>query len=85
MGCGKAPGDQMVMSGGLTGRMLTPGLNIVEDSKTAATWSERIGKLFYEVILETDRFVIRLVFHDIRYRKLSDSTATISAVTIPLK
>jgi hypothetical protein len=62
-----------------------PGLNIVEDSVIAATWTERIGKPFYEVNLETDRFFILLVFHDIQYRKLSESTATISSVTIPLK
>jgi hypothetical protein len=62
-----------------------PGLTIVEDSAIAATWTEHIGKPFYEVTLETDRFFIRLVFHEIRYRKLSESTATISAVTIPLK
>jgi hypothetical protein len=62
-----------------------PGLTIVEDSAIAASWSERIGKAFYEVTLETDRFFIRLVFNDIRYRKVSESTETIAAVTIPLK
>lgn len=62
-----------------------PGLTIVENSETAATWTERIGKPFYEITLETDRFFIRLIFHEILYRKLSDSTETISAVTIPLQ
>jgi hypothetical protein len=62
-----------------------PGLTIVENSAIAATWSERIGKPFYEITLETDRFFIRLIFHDIRYRKLSESTETIAAITIPLK
>jgi hypothetical protein len=60
-----------------------PGLIIVEDSPTAAAWSRRIGKPFFEVTLETDRIFLRLVFHDVRHRKLSDSTGTISAVTIP--
>jgi hypothetical protein len=62
-----------------------PGLTIVEDSALAAHWTERIGKPFYEITLATDRFFIRLVFHDIRHRKISTSTGTISAVTIPLK
>jgi hypothetical protein len=62
-----------------------PGLTIVENSDMAIGWTKRIGKPFYEITLETDRFFIRLIFHDIRYRKLSESTETISAVTIPLK
>ncbi len=62
-----------------------PGLTIVEHSEIAAAWTERIGKPFYELKMETDRFFIRVIFHDIQYRKLSESTETISAVTIPLK
>src|SRR5437588_4541903 len=62
-----------------------PGLTIVENSEIAATWTERIGKPFYEIALETDRFFIRLVIHDIRYRKLSDSAETSSAVRTPVK
>jgi hypothetical protein len=62
-----------------------PGISIVEDSAAAATWTHRIGKPFHEVNLETDRFLIRLIFHGIRHRKISESTATISAAIIPLK
>ena len=60
-----------------------PGLTLVEDSGAARSWSERIGKPFYEVMLETDRFLISLIFHAIQHRKLSESTGTISATIIP--
>ncbi len=59
-------------------------MTLVEDSTLAKSWSERIGRQFHELTLETDRFLIRLIFHDIRHRKLSESTRTISDVTIPL-
>jgi hypothetical protein len=61
-----------------------PGLAVVEDSEIAAAWTKRIGKPFYEITLETDRLFLRLIFHDIRHRKLSDSTQTVSSVLIPL-
>lgn len=61
-----------------------PGLKIVEDSSIATEWSERIGKAFHEVTIETERFFIRVIFHDVRHRKLSDDVRVISAVTIPM-
>jgi hypothetical protein len=61
-----------------------PGVTLVEDSTLAESWSGRIGRPFHEITLETDRFLIRLIFHNVHHRKLSGSTQTISGVIIPL-
>jgi len=60
-----------------------PGMTLVEGSTLAASWSGRIGRPFHEVVLETDRFLIRLIFHDVHHRKHSASIQTISEVIIP--
>jgi hypothetical protein len=61
-----------------------PGLSMIEDSSLADSWSQRIGHSFFEVTLETDRFFLRIIFHDLRHRKISDDTSTISKTIIPL-
>lgn len=55
-----------------------PGLRAVPDSVQAAEWSERLGKHMFEATLETDRFFLRLIFHSLRSRKISERTDTIS-------
>ena len=55
-----------------------PGLLAVEPSALAAEWSRRLKHDFFEATLETDRFFLRLIFHDIRHKKISDDTSTIS-------
>jgi len=57
-----------------------PGLVAVPDSGQAAEWSTRLGKQMFEVTLETDRFLLRLIFHSIRSRKISDKHDTVSQV-----
>ena len=61
-----------------------PGISVIEPSLLADEWSRRIGKSFYEIVLETNTFWLRLIFHAIRHQKLSANTTTISAVTIPV-
>jgi hypothetical protein len=61
-----------------------PGIRAVRDSATAAEWSRRLGKEMFEATLETDRFFLRLIFHSIRSRKISDKSGTISQVIHPL-
>jgi hypothetical protein len=80
----KVAGNPVGYVWGTNWSLAYPGLSIIENSEIAAAWTERIGKQFYEVTLETDRIFIRLIFHNIRNRKLSSSTGTISAITIPL-
>jgi hypothetical protein len=62
-----------------------PGIRAIRDSACAAEWSRRLGKQMFEITLETDRFLLRLVFHSIRSRKVSEKSETISRVIIPLK
>jgi hypothetical protein len=38
----------------------------------------------HAMAIETDRFKISLIFHDIRERKLSDEAPVVSQVLIPL-
>ena len=62
-----------------------PGLTGYGRSRVAAKWSKSLGKQMFEASLETDRFHLTLIFHSLRWRKLSDDTATISQVHIPLQ
>jgi hypothetical protein len=43
-----------------------PGLSYVADSSLAASWAERVGHEMHEVVIETNTFTLRLVFHDLR-------------------
>jgi len=61
-----------------------PGLEIIEESIIADSWKKKIGKDFFEMILETDRFFLRIVFHDIRVEKLSEMTNVVSKFIVPL-
>ena len=61
-----------------------PGVTTHAISLNAAQWTKRLGKPMHEMAIETDRFLIELVFHDLRVEKLSDTAPTVSQVTIPL-
>ena len=62
-----------------------PGIRAIRDSAQAAEWSARLGKQMFETTLETDRFPLRLIFHSIRSRKVSEKSETISRVITTLK
>lgn len=61
-----------------------PGLSVPDQSDLADHWTQRLGKEMAEVGLETDRFLLRLVFHSVLWRKLDADVGTISQVHIPL-
>ncbi len=61
-----------------------PGISAVEDSDLAKEWAARLHKPFFEAILETDRFWLRLIFSSISSGKTSEETGLISSVTMPL-
>ena len=61
-----------------------PGVTVVADSDLARQWAKRLNHEMYEVIVETDRFFMRIIFHSAKGRKLNDSTATISQTITPL-
>lgn len=61
-----------------------PGIRAVEPSYRAERWSDRLGRKMYEVEIKTDRFSLSLVFHALRFAKVSDDTSTVSRAIIPL-
>jgi hypothetical protein len=61
-----------------------PGLSYVEDSVRARQWSERLGVPMHEVVMETEAFQLRVVFHDFLVTKLSDEVRVIDKVMFPL-
>ena|ERR1700678_944102 len=62
----------------------SPGIHAISESLLAAEWSRRLGKEMFEISLETELFFLRLIFHSIHWRKISDKTDAISQVTVPL-
>jgi len=60
-----------------------PGLRALEPSQKAAQWSERLAQPMWEAEIETDRFRLNLVFHSIRWAKVSDDVSTVAQVVIP--
>jgi hypothetical protein len=80
----KAAGEPDGFVWGTNWSVAYPGLSIIEDSPLAEKWSKRVGHPFFEVTLETDRFFLRIVFHDLRHSKISDGTSTISKTIFPL-
>ena len=47
------------------GAIAYPGLSYVEDSADALDWSHRLGHPMHELLLETNAYRLRLVFHDL--------------------
>jgi len=70
---------------GVSWSMAYLGLRYIENSQPAAKWSERFGKEMHEAVLETNAFILRLVFHDFSIDRLSDEVGIIDKVLIPLK
>lgn len=62
-----------------------PGLTMPDDDPAAAKWSERLAKTMYAMAIETDRFSLSMIFHDVRSRKISDDDSIIRRVIIPLR
>ena len=62
-----------------------PGFRAVRDSVEATDWSRRFGKMMFEITLETDRFVLQLIFHSIRSHKISQRSDVVSKCIFPLK
>jgi hypothetical protein len=65
--------------------LANPGIVAIDDSQHANNWEAETGKQFFEAVLETDRFAMALVFHDIRVNKISDDAEIVSQAIIPLE
>lgn len=61
-----------------------PGLTLLKEDPGAASWSIRLGKALHAATLETDRFWMRVVFHEARTRKVSEDTSLLEQATSPL-
>jgi hypothetical protein len=42
-----------------------PGLSYVADSPRAQAWEQQLGKPMHEIVIETNAYDIRLIFHDV--------------------
>jgi hypothetical protein len=60
-----------------------PGLSVPADASKAAAWSERLSRPMHALQVETDRFVISLVFSDARLERLGDGAPTVTQVIVP--
>jgi hypothetical protein len=70
---------------GVCWSMAYPGMQYIENSHLAALWSQRFGKQMHEAELETNAFILRLVFHDFSIEKISDEVGVLDKVLFPLK
>ena len=53
-----------------------PGQTVSATSPRAEEWSKRLGRPMVEIRIETDRFLLVLVFHDVHIDKLNGETRT---------
>lgn len=61
-----------------------PGWEHHADSERAQSWTERLGHEMHEVSVETNTYLLRLVFHEVRVEKVNDDTDLVRQVFIPL-
>jgi hypothetical protein len=61
-----------------------PGLYVADEDASAARWAERLGQPMHAMAIETDRFKISLIFHQVRQRKLSDEAPVVGQALVPL-
>jgi hypothetical protein len=61
-----------------------PGFEAVDDDPSASGWSARLHRPMHMATIETDRFKIGLIFHDVRLERVNDEASTVSKVIVPL-
>ncbi len=61
-----------------------PGLRNERDADDARRWSSRLGKLMHTIVIETEAYALRVVFHDFSLTKLGDDVVVVDKVVIPL-
>jgi hypothetical protein len=63
-----------------------PGMSNVADSTLAASWSERMGRKMHEICIETNRYQIHLICHDlivVQLAKGDPMTGEVASVDLP--
>ncbi|HJQ61052.1 MAG TPA: hypothetical protein VJ890_29375 [Vineibacter sp.] len=61
-----------------------PGITALASTPKSEEWTRRLGKDMFQMSIETDRFCISLVFHDVRIENQSDDASIVSQVILPL-
>ncbi|HWT52295.1 MAG TPA: hypothetical protein VN113_08970 [Caulobacter sp.] len=61
-----------------------PGLIAPDDDPDALAWANRVGRPMYAMALTTDRFRLRLIYSEVRSRKVGDDVSLIQQTIIPL-
>jgi hypothetical protein len=61
-----------------------PGIAAPASTGEAEKWTKRLGRQMHAMSIETDRFLISMIFHDVRVRKLSDDAPTARQTIVPL-
>lgn len=61
-----------------------PGIELPGEDAVALRWSNALGKPMFATELTTDRFKLRLVFHDAKWRKISEDDVTAASAIYPL-
>jgi hypothetical protein len=53
-----------------------PGMSYIDGSAAAADWSRRLGHELHEVLVDTNAYSLRLVFHDLRVTRIATANPT---------
>jgi hypothetical protein len=61
-----------------------PGLTAPDNDAEALEWARRLGKPMYAMGLVTDRFRLRLIYHDVKSQKIDADVSMIQQTIIPL-
>lgn len=80
----KAEGEPEGFVWGVCWSNAYPGLEYASDSALALAWSERLGKVMHEIVVETEAFHIQLVFHDVRVEHVDDRSNLVDKTITPL-
>ena len=60
---------------GVNWSLAYPGWDYIAESSKARAWSESLGKTMHEVSVETNVYVLHLVFHALQVRKVDKNTS----------
>ncbi|HYF65840.1 MAG TPA: hypothetical protein VD886_23625 [Herpetosiphonaceae bacterium] len=57
------------------------GLTYVTDSPRAESWAQRLGKPMHEIVIETNAYAIRLLFHDVVITQIAQADPLTGTLT----
>ena len=69
---------------GVNWSLAYPGFKTLDDDSDAAQWTKRLGRTMHAATLETNQFVLTLIYLGVRFERLSEAVDTVSQAVIPL-